>query len=137
MMDSIESIQSRYVSELRELLPEIETWWDAIVKRHGAAAWKRWPTGYAGHPRVLATFRKYYFQIEALNNETVENRDDTEMGPQGEALWGEDDEADDLVIEDQADWLIFSILDEAPELEDLVNGLCFVPIGMDPDEEPV
>lgn len=137
MTDSIETIQARYIAELSALLPQLEVWWERMLVAHGAAAWKRWPTGYSGHPRVLAVFRKYYFQIEALNDAAVERSNDDEPALSDEDLWGTEDDADDLAVEDHADWLIFSVLDEAPELEDLVNGLCFVPIGMQPDEEPV
>lgn len=137
MTDSIETIQAHYIAELRALLPQLESWWDGLLALHGAAAWKRWPTGYAGHPRVLAVFRKYYFQIEAQNSAALEALVDDDQSPPDEELWGEEDDEDDASVEDQADWLIFSVLDEAPELEDLVNGLCFVPIGMQPDEEPV
>lgn len=137
MTDSIETIQARYIAELQALLPQLESWWDGLLAVHGAAAWKRWPTGYSGHPRVLAVFRKYYFQIEAHNSAALEALVDDDQSPPDEELWGEEDDEDDASVEDQADWLIFSVLDEAPELEDLVNGLCFVPIGMQPDEEPV
>lgn len=137
MTDSIETIQARYIAELSALLPQLEVWWERMLVAHGAGAWKRWPTGYSGHPRVLAVFRKYYFQIEALNDAAVERSNDDEPALSDEDLWGTEDDEDDLAVEDHADWLIFSVLDEAPELEDLVNGLCFVPIGMQPDEEPV
>jgi hypothetical protein len=137
MTDSIETIQSRYIAEMKALLPHLEDWWSGVVAAYGDAAWKRWPTGYSGHPRVLAVFRKYYFQIEAVNNEAIERSAGDDTQTPDEALWGEEDDANDFAVEDQADWLIFSILDEAPELEDLVNGLCFVPIGMQPGEEPV
>jgi hypothetical protein len=137
MAELIDDIQSRYIAELRSVLPSLEAWWGELVEKLGDHAWKTWPTGYSGHPRVLAIFRKYYFEIEALNEERADAWQDKEEEIDPEELWGEDVDPDDLEFENHAEWLIFNIIDEAPDLETLVNGLCYVPIGMEPDEEPV
>lgn len=137
MADSIDDIQSRYIAELRTLLPALELWWNDLLDRDANLAWGRWPTGYSGHPRVLAIFRKYYFEIESLNEDRASNWEEDEEVVEGEELWGEEDDSDDLEFENQAEWLIINIPDEAPDLEEVVNGLCFLPIGMESDEDPV
>lgn len=134
-MAEVEAIQARYVAELRALMPQLSAWWERMIERHGEeGVWTRWPTGMAGHPRVLAIFRDAWFAIEAINDR-LEDSPDPEP-PEGEALWGGDDDEDDADYFDHADWLIHSIGDEAPDLEELVEGLCYVPIGEDLEEEP-
>jgi hypothetical protein len=137
MAETIEKIQSNYIRELQSLLPTLEAWWNQLLERDGDHAWGRWPTGYSGHPRVLSVFRRYYFEIEALNEERASSWTEDDEKVESEEFWGEEDDSDDFEFENQAEWLIINIPDEAPDLEELVNGLCFVPIGMESDEDPV
>jgi hypothetical protein len=137
MAGNIDDIQARYISELRATAPSIRDWWADLLASEGEErAWKRWPTGLSGHPRILAIFRKYYFEIEEYNLHAQE-RLSSDPERTGEAMWGEDDEDEDLEYESHAERLIHNVLDDAPDLEDVVDGICFVPVGMEPNEEPV
>jgi hypothetical protein len=133
-MDSAEEIRDRYVDELRQLLPELEAWWAALQERRGDAVWKIWPTGLSGHPRIMEIFRRHYLQIDELNKAALaseaEEDDDTT-----EEHWGKDDLGDSASMEAAADWLIFDIPAVAPDLAELVEGICFLPIGLNDEDE--
>ena len=130
----IEDIQARYIRDLRALRPGLEAWWEKVISARGEeGAWKRWPTGISGHPRVLAVFRQYFLEIEELNDKKTGPPPGPD--PKGEEMWGHDDESEDIEFEVHVEWLIFNVADEAPDLEDLVNGICFVPIGEDLEGE--
>lgn len=118
-----------YIKELRSMLPELQDWWeDLITKSDRRDVETRWPTGLAGHPRILAVFRKYFILIEEYYN--LLPPDEELLEPPAEELWGND--ASDEIVDRQrpAEWLIFDMRSVAPDLIELVDGLCFVPIGM-------
>ncbi|RWB10038.1 MAG: hypothetical protein EOQ39_12565 [Mesorhizobium sp.] len=133
-MTDAKEIRDQYVNELRNILPWLQDWWDGVqTELSPEIAWRRWPTGPAGHPRVLAVFRKYYLQIEASNNSVEETPPAQKQSEQ----WGTDDHGEDQLSERPLDWLIFDIAAIAPDLKDLVDGLCFIPVGIDDEEEVV
>ncbi|TIL78060.1 MAG: hypothetical protein E5Y89_16625 [Mesorhizobium sp.] len=142
-MAALDDVQTRYVAELRAIAPELRAWWKHMCALRGEQTMlTRWPTGISGHPRTLAVFRKYYFEIEALNDEAIldeeeDNEDDDDDVT--EDMWGEDDDDDDegADIGDHAELLIYDIEELAPDIYELVDGICYVPVGLTPDEDPV
>lgn len=68
-----------YVTEMRASMAFAHAWWDEITADEVASAenrmvgirraLRRWPCGPASHPRVLATYRKYFLACESLNIE--------------------------------------------------------------------
>jgi hypothetical protein len=138
MADTVEEIQQAYISELRSVAPGLAAWWRQLLARSSdeESVWQRWPTGPSGHPVVLAIFRKHYFAIEALNKAArAEPPDDTV--PAVEMMWGTDDLGEARRFLRHADWLIHDIRGVAPDVAELTDGLVFVPVGTDQDEEPV
>jgi hypothetical protein len=137
MDQSIDEIEANYIAEIRALAPKLHAWWDGLMtKEDGELVWRRWPTGVAGHPRMLAIFRKYYFQIEAFNQQS---RDAFGEAPpiDPEAMWGEDDLGDAATFARHVERLIFKVVKSSPDIAEFVDGICFVPVGVDQSEEPV
>lgn len=149
-----------YVSELRKSKALAEAWWAAALDAESASCADpaqakenldmRWPFGCAAHPFVLATYRKYFLECEALN-ELVESAedDDPEEQADDEADWGESDgefEADEV---DGIDFegpeqpvsphalLIDLLPGRHPDLEQFMNDMVFAPIGLDDDDRSV
>lgn len=136
-MSAIEDIQHNYIEELRRIKPDIDAWWFKVLTlEEEQTVWNRWPTGPSGHPRVLDVFRKYFLEIDILNRR-AENVFVEGEKKDGDALWGEHDLGDAPAFERQLDWLILDIGAKAPDLETLVRGICFVPIGLDESSEYV
>jgi hypothetical protein len=134
--DTIEEIQRAYLAELRGIAPEIQGWWSGLLARDGEeAVWLRWPTGPSSHPRVLAIFRKYYFRIEELNRLNIVDFSDDEIRP--ESMWGRDDLGNAALFEKHVNRLILDIPVAAPDVAHLVDGICFVPVGIDHKGAPV
>ncbi len=137
MADAIDDIQAGYIEALRSIAPSIRDWWSGLLEREGEdAVWLRWPTGPSSHPRVLAIFREYYFRIENLNRHIRSTfRDDGPDDP--ESFWGREELGDAAAFERHVDRLIFDLQALAPDVADLADGICFVPVGTDQAEEPV
>lgn len=137
MADSIEEIQADYIAALRAIAPSIRQWWDTLLARDGEdRVWLRWPTGPSSHPRVLAVFREAYFRIENLNRHIRFTFPDADPGD-AEGLWGRDETGQAAVFERHVDRLIFDLQALAPDVADLVDGICFVPVGINQAEVPV
>ncbi len=128
-MRSIEEIRDSYIGELLTIQLELEDWWDDMVADEGQAVWKRWPTGIAGHPRVLAIFRKHYLEIVAWNDA---HRPE---GEEPQEKWGIDSAGQSQSFEWPIEILIINVRHFAPELQPIVDGLCFVPMGMNLQDE--
>lgn len=136
-----EDIQSRYLAEMRQILPEIMAWWKANGVRDATDITtppsndfeKRWPAGPTAHPRVLHIFREYFLEIDELNVEN-EDREPPKDTAAKESEWGtdEDEEAD---FQLPIDLLVDDLSDTAPDVYGLVKAMVFVPIGLSPDEE--
>ncbi len=110
---SIDEIESAYRKELRELAPELRAWKKAIADVQGLdVVEKRWPTGLSGHPRFIRLFREYYAEIENLN------------------LGGDVRHVHFKVLVDD-------VMQSDPDLRDVLEGLVFVPVGMDQDGDAV
>ncbi|ESY89949.1 hypothetical protein X738_31120 [Mesorhizobium sp. LNHC209A00] len=82
---------------------------------------------------MLAVFRKYYLRIEAANDEVLENPSEQEASER----WGVDDHGEEEDIQSPADWLLFDIAAVAPDLKELTDGICFIPVGLNDEEEVV
>jgi hypothetical protein len=136
-METIEDIQSAFIRDMRILRPEMLTWWNKLMASDGeTVVWRRWPTGFSGQPRVIATFRKYFFEIER-HNEAMAAAFVPDREPPVHAMWGKDDVGRAPENRRPAEWLIFDIENTAPDIYDLVEGLCLIPIGMDGEEDSV
>jgi hypothetical protein len=117
-----------YADSLRAAKDAAEEWWEALLasetlktkNREDAVrnVQQRWPYGPAAHPRVLAVIRKYYFACEALNERLAETKNPAEEYPHVFVT--------DMLMEDGTD-----------DLGDFVGGLPGLPIGIDPDGNPV
>lgn len=132
----------RYVADLRQSHIEARAWWDVTVDRFqrvGTTRAKaehltrlRWPMGPTSHPRVLATFRKYFLVIEELNDLYLDEPDERlSIIPDEENLWGnpeEDPKEEDVLMQPRA-VLLQALLDYEPELGDFMKYLVFLPIG--------
>ncbi|TIM32612.1 MAG: hypothetical protein E5Y63_01895 [Mesorhizobium sp.] len=138
MAETIGEIQEAYVAELRRVAPYLNVWWRHLFEGENDEenVWRRWPTGPSGHPRVIAIFRKYYFKIEELN-ENVRKNFSGDSVQDLETMWGRDDFGDAPQFFRHADRLIGDIGTIAPDLAELVNGLCFLPIAVNQSEELV
>lgn len=130
MSDDIEEIQRAYIAELRALAPELRRWWEEGVAREGEEAFHlRWATRLAGHPRFIEVFRRHYLWIDRLNAE-LEGRARDELPPE-EARWGIDDLGPEHPLHIPREILLDDIETVAPDVADLVEGLFFVPVGVD------
>jgi hypothetical protein len=92
---------------------------------------RRWPAGPVAHPRIIAVFRQYFFEVEELNERTAA-AEDARPGEDVE-IWGKDV---DSAVRSQVrpiDLLVNDLANVAPDLFEIMQGLVFVPIGMDPD----
>jgi hypothetical protein len=135
--ETYEAVYSDYLAELQALAPELAIWTAALEAERGVDEnAKIWWTGVSGHPRVLAVYRKHYFMIEQLNV----NRDAAyswSEAPPDEEMWGKEDEQSGPGSRRHNDLLIADAAKESPELKALVEGISFVPIGLDQDDFPV
>jgi hypothetical protein len=157
-MNRYEKIFNEYVSEMRRSMKAAMKWWDKLhqveTKRLGdaedaaGAIEARWPFGAASHPIVLATYRKYFLEIELLNKEIEDLEAETDVGrldSSDEDDWGVDDEDDEE--DDDPDsfgeqenptpaWniLIDRLSGRHEDLRDFLAGMVFAPIGVDQDD---
>ena len=100
-MDEYQALLERYLKDLRLARDAALAWWDdllvrelAIVGNRAEAMFRiqmRWPCGPASHPRVIAVFRQYYLECEAIEVVPVQVVTD----PHDESAWGVEDEAVD------------------------------------------
>jgi hypothetical protein len=142
-MRSFEEIQQAYIHELRLLQPELMEWWKTLagIKKLGdpvpAEVSNRWPTGYSGHPRVLAVFRNYYLEIDDLNHDALQAAGEPPPEKPPEELWGTNDNGEPVDYRRPVDLLILDIKTKAPDLDKLVAGIVYIPVGLNQFEEAV
>lgn len=142
-MDNYEEVQASYIARLRAIQPGLLLWWSGLTgspdpnEAPPAEVANRWPTGIAGHPRVIAIFREHFLRIDELNEEYLDQREDPEADAGSEDLWGVDDQGEEVAIRSPQDLLIFDIKDQAPDLAKLVAGLVFIPVGLNQHDEAV
>ena len=152
MKDPYEALVAEYVDELKLARGEAEAWWSALqsaVGGEGASAERerrklslRWPCGPVSHPRVLGVFRKYFLRCDAMNEElrnaSAELAAAREREPITESDWGRpDEELDEPRLLEPRFVLIERVGTLDADLGDFINGLVFVPVGMDAQGEAV
>jgi len=145
-----EQLFEDYVTELRACMARAHAWWEELTTDEIASvgdraaglrrARQRWPCGPASHPRVLATYRKYFLACESLNEQLrlispTDARVSHQEGPDDEGAWGV--EADESVAPGEYPidgWaLLFDRLyARHPELAVFLGAMVFRPIGYDP-----
>lgn len=136
MDEELEAIRGPYIASLRELRPRLAAWWERLVERDGEeAAGLRWPTGFAGHPSVIAVFREAFLAIEDLNEERREGWSSSVPDPLEEGSWGVEDPEPGRPGIRPYDALVHELRELAPDVIGLVEGMVFVPIGLDEDED--
>jgi hypothetical protein len=146
MADSYKELQREYINALRALAPSILQWWnercpypstDPVPWEARNDFHRRWPAGPVAHPRVLAVFRKYFFQVEELNERTaaLEDARSKSTGDEDKEVWGKDVGPPTRSQVRPIDLLVNDLAYVAPDLFQFMQGLVFVPIGMDPDGE--
>ena len=136
MAQGIEDIQTSFIEETRALAPELRAWLDArIAEEDEDAVMIRWATGLGGHPRFLDVYRRHYMMIEELNARAREGRTDESDDDDPADLWGTDDPGVGAVVERADVRLITEVEDMAPDIADIVIGVFFNPIGLDPDDQ--
>ncbi|UXH78776.1 hypothetical protein [Roseateles amylovorans] len=139
MDQDFDQLQGDYLAALRPVVDEAKRWWAAHTPSSHLdlpASYdrmdgfrRRWTTGPAGHPRVLAVFREYYFRTHDLNVD-MERR---AVAPDDEALtWGQDVQPPDVDYRRPMDFLINDLASVAPDLFDVMQGLNYVPVGKNP-----
>lgn len=142
-MQSYAEIQESYIAELRALQPVLMDWWkriaglDKINDPPPADIANRWPTAFSGHPRVIAVFRKHFMLIDDLNYENEVNYVEAQQPANHEELWGVDGESPKFPYMRPNDLLIHDIKELAPDLQKLVAGIVFVPVGLNQFDEAV
>ncbi|MGX9115348.1 hypothetical protein ACWTU6_01430 [Mesorhizobium sp. BHbsci] len=132
-----QEIYNLWTDELKTAVPPLLEWWHDL---HAHEVNKelvdtRWPAGPASHPRVIALFRKYYFETTRLNDSLLRG-----VPQHGNEMWGS--EAKQLSEESEGAGpvppvtLLLSWLDDTePELADFMRTFDFIPIGEDPEFE--
>jgi hypothetical protein len=142
MYETFEQLQSEYIAALRALAPEILAWWSAncpyswtepVPYEAMSDFHRRWAVGPAAHPRIIALFRQYFIAADELNDRFAEERggeedDDVEV-------WGQDVHPEPIKAARPIDLLVNDLANIAPDLHEIMQGMLFVPVGMDPDGE--
>jgi hypothetical protein len=137
-----EELVKDYIEELSAAKVEIMQWWDGLLRgspeglsleENEMLIKRRWPAGPASHPRIIAIFRKYFFEVEKLND-LLTSREQVEDGSfRDETSWGEDEGIqEEGYIPPQA-LLLDQLETRAPELANLMKYFIYMPIGLDPD----
>jgi hypothetical protein len=159
-MNRYEKIFKEYVSQMRRSMKAANKWWAKLHRvetqrlgdpeRAAAEIEARWPFGAASHPLVLATYRKYFLEIEHLNKEIEDLEAQSHEhfdGSSSEEDRGVDDAEDEDEDEDDPDsfgeeenptpaWnvLIDRLSGRDEELRSFLAGMVFAPIGVDQDD---
>jgi hypothetical protein len=137
------SITARWVAELRDALPLIEAWWEELAAELAGRDPRlrniHWPAGPVSHPRFIAIYRKYFFEILQLNQRAMEAENGNDRV--GEEVWGTEAEEADLSDEGldpiPPDELLLERLPRhAPDLGEYFRFFAFRPIGEDDDLNP-
>jgi hypothetical protein len=143
-MPDFPEVQAAYVEELRSVMPDVLAWWQGLFggadpgSEEARPVHKRWPTGPAGHPRLLAIFRKYYLEIEEINDANrVEFEAKGEPEIDKEELWANTVEDEVLRLQKPQDLLIHDLQHIDAALFDVMQGVVFVPIGLNRLKEAV
>jgi hypothetical protein len=142
MNDSYEQLRHQYIETLRSVTPAIIRWWndhcpypwtDPVPREAMTDFHRRWPVGPAAHPRIIAVFRQYFFAVEELNQRSA--AEDDAHTDENMEVWGKDVKPAMRSQVRPIDLLVNDLATIAPDLFEIMQGLVFVPIGMDPDGE--
>jgi hypothetical protein len=117
----------QYVQALREAKAIAERWWVHAMAAQEAepdtTRWatlsRRWPLGFASHPRVIAVYRHFYMECERL----TERRQETDSG-------ADVVEPGSFVTE----WLLD---DATADLAVMISKLPYAPLGLDEEGNTV
>jgi hypothetical protein len=112
------AVAARFKKELKAVAPEILAWWQARAGRTPKKSMdapraksndfeQRWMLGPAGHPRIIAIFRRHLLEVDRLNQESDDPRRPVAL-------------------------LIDDLEASAPELHQLVAGMVLVPFEVAP-----
>jgi hypothetical protein len=137
----LSELKFAYASELRKSKQAAEDWWNQLEETHADTPVEPdprdlWPMGPASHPWVIATYRKYYFLCQELNQRVErENRDLSQNVEAGEADWGAEDE-EPMVTTVEPKVFVLDLLSggDTHDLYEFLLSLVLVPIGIKADE---
>ena len=134
-----------YVMEMRDSMSLALEWWEEVLsdekKRIGGGAdeailrvKRRWPFGPAGHPYVIATYRKFYLACEQINEEQakLQSPDHSDVQP-NETEWGVEGQPYSEDGSPISGWvlLIDSLRGKHNDIAMFLNGFVFNPIATD------
>lgn len=142
-MQEYHDIQNAYIGELDAALDMLNDWWDragentGLAEKTGLPRNRRWPTGRAGYPRVIAIFRKYFLQVDELNDWNQIAFDGFDSKATEEELWSGPVEEPTLFHRNPRDLLIFDLRDIRHDLFEIMQGMVFVPIGLNHNKDRV
>ncbi|HEY0856432.1 MAG TPA: hypothetical protein VGE16_05215 [Albitalea sp.] len=153
-MDDYKQLFEAYVAEMRQAQAAALAWWETLLIREQQASGsaevaeealeKRWPLGAVSHPFVIAAFRKWALEVQALNDEAESDSDeDADEDDADEADWGSEDAVRDEPVQDLAtleapveprDLLIEMLAGRADDLSEFLADFVFTPLGLDKED---
>jgi hypothetical protein len=143
MHDAFKQLQVEYIDALRPVIADTLRWWNAHCPYPHTEPraydemhpfHRRWIAGPAAHPRVIAVFREYFFRVQELNDRARAAPPGADDVPK-EELWGQDAAPAWVPLERPIDLLVNDLAGLAPDLHEVMQGLVFIPIGMDPHNQ--
>lgn len=138
-MSSYDDLLDRYVADLKQGRDEVLGWWENLLRAAApqgdaaaaeASVRARWPLGPVSHPRIVAIYRHYHLECEALNERLQAGT--PPPSDAADAGWGQDEPAMEGIIE-PAGLLLDSLESRDPELDKFMRRYVFPSIGRDPD----
>ncbi|KXU83315.1 hypothetical protein CI15_29935 [Paraburkholderia monticola] len=137
-MDPYAQLFERYVRDMRDAREDALEWWQQLANRElaitGDAATvecnlkQRWPCGPVSFPRVVAVFRQYFLECEALEPPVATLGKE----PCSESDWGvEDDNTNESLPSEPRQLLIEHLISADEELGRFMRFFVFIPIGHD------
>ena len=142
MASTHDDLVNDYIEDLNAARVEVMQWWDGLhqdmpedlkPEEKEELIRRRWPAGPASHPRFIAIFRKYFFEVEKLNNLLTNQEQQENASFKEEASWGEDEGGVQKgAIPPQA-LLLDQLETRAPELANIMKYFLYMPIGVNPD----
>jgi hypothetical protein len=146
----------QYVEELSRAEAVTARWWQRLLDAESARGATpqqaeecvrlRWPVGRAGHPLVLAVYRKFYIACERINEivGAAYARKIKEAAARGEGDWGAENLEAESATETWDDWgpeweidpprfLVEMLFGRRDDLAELMTRMVFSPIGEEDD----
>jgi hypothetical protein len=121
-------------------------WWNDLVGKEAVAGTDRqiaehrcrmrWPMGPASHPRIIAVYRIYFFEISHINENFALEYESSPDGDQfpDSSLWEnkvKSNSEEQLYIRDPTELLYNSLEEIDEDLFSFMKSFVFLPIGMD------